>query len=94
MKTVAYHYSPSKVRLFFPMREWAVRNLKAKGAFSMVCFLVRPLTQIEEEELDPNRAEYVDYFSWDLLILDDIDVGVPEEYIEKIRNFSKNKKIG
>ena len=89
--TTAYFYSRARGEIVVVLQynRWAVRNLKAKGIFSMQHILTRPMTPAEiADSQDSTRLHFVRYRDWPGFFADEQAVEVPPRYISRLKQFS------
>ena len=92
--TYIYRGKAGKVVIFLNIGEWQPRNLKPKGYYSGFEFAHRECTDIEKADFaNLKRLWCARYTSWQEIIDDDRNCGVPEEFIAKIKKFAASHPL-
>jgi len=94
--TAAYFYSRARGEIVVVLQynRWAVRNLKAKGIFSMQHILTRSMTAVETaDSQDSTRLHFVRYRDWSGFFADEQAVETPPRYISRLKKFSSGHPL-
>jgi len=94
--TVAYFYSRARGEIVVVLQynRWAVRNLKAKGISSMQHLFTRPMTAVETaDSQDSTRLHFVRYRDWPGFFADEQAVGIPAQYVKRLKQFSSGHPL-
>lgn len=95
---VHYYYLPkgkgkeAKVWLFFGL--WLERNLVHRGVSKEIAFTRRVMTRDEAlEDMVRTRMYCCSYDSWQALIDDDRKMGVPESFLQQLKEYQKRHPL-